>query len=77
MCHPPPFRFDRKEMSSKNGGPNRLGDGREWPVETRGRSCPLAYRYQPEALAEPAQLEAEMLLEVGVGRPRSRAWSAP
>jgi hypothetical protein len=34
-------------------------------VEVRGRSCPLAYRYQPEALAEPAQLEAEMLYVVG------------
>jgi hypothetical protein len=32
---------------------------------SRGRSCPLAYRYQPEALAEPARLEADTLYVVG------------
>jgi predicted phosphodiesterase len=31
----------------------------------RGRSCPLAYQYQPEALAGPAQLEAETLYVIG------------
>ena len=30
-----------------------------------GRTCPLAYRYQPEALARPAQLEADTLYVVG------------
>ena len=30
-----------------------------------GRSCPLTYRYQPEALAQPAQLEADTLYVVG------------
>jgi hypothetical protein len=40
------------------------GDGRE-ALEPRGRSCPLAYRYQPEALAETAQLEADTLYVVG------------
>jgi hypothetical protein len=34
-------------------------------VEIPGRSCPLAYRYQPEALAQPAQLEASTLYVVG------------
>ena len=34
-------------------------------MEHRGRSCPLSYRYQPEALAQPAQLEADTLLVVG------------
>jgi hypothetical protein len=34
-------------------------------MDPRGRSCPLAYRYQPEALAGPAQLEAETLYVVG------------
>jgi hypothetical protein len=34
-------------------------------VSTRGRSCPLAYRYQPEALAQPAQLSADTLYVVG------------
>jgi hypothetical protein len=34
-------------------------------VDPRGRSCPLAYRYQPEALAEPAQLEVDTLYVVG------------
>jgi hypothetical protein len=34
-------------------------------VDPRGRSCPLAYRYQPEALAGPAQLEADTLYVVG------------
>jgi hypothetical protein len=34
-------------------------------VKVRGRSCPLAYQYQPEALAQPAQLEADTLYVVG------------
>ena len=34
-------------------------------MDPRGRSCPLAYRYQPEALAQPAQLEADTLYLVG------------
>jgi hypothetical protein len=34
-------------------------------VDPRGRSCSLAYRYQPEALAQPAQLEADTLYVVG------------
>jgi hypothetical protein len=34
-------------------------------VSARGRSCPLAYRYQPEALAQPAQLSAENVYVVG------------
>jgi hypothetical protein len=34
-------------------------------MDPRGRSCPLAYRYRPEALAEPAQLEADTLYVVG------------
>ena len=34
-------------------------------MDPRGRSCPLAYRYQPEALADPAQLEAETLYVIG------------
>jgi hypothetical protein len=34
-------------------------------VKVRGRSCPLAYRYQPEALAQPTQLEADTLYVVG------------
>jgi hypothetical protein len=34
-------------------------------VEVPGRSCPLAYRYQPEALAQPAQVEADTLYVVG------------
>jgi hypothetical protein len=34
-------------------------------MDARGRSCPLAYRYQPEALAQPAQLEADTLYVVG------------
>jgi hypothetical protein len=38
---------------------------REEGVGPRGRSCPLAYRYQPEALAQPAQLEADTLYVVG------------
>jgi hypothetical protein len=36
-----------------------------WNVSARGRSCPLAYRYQPEALAQPAQLSADTLYVVG------------
>jgi hypothetical protein len=34
-------------------------------MDPRGRSCPLAYQYQPEALAQPAQLEADALYVVG------------
>ena len=34
-------------------------------MDPRGRSCPLAYRYQPEALAGPAQLAAGTLYVVG------------
>ena len=34
-------------------------------MEVPGRSCPLAYRYQPEALAQPAKLEADTLYVVG------------
>jgi len=34
-------------------------------LEARGRSCPLSYRYQPEALAQPAQLEADTFFVVG------------
>jgi hypothetical protein len=34
-------------------------------MEARGRSCPLAYRYRPDALAGPAQLEADTLYVVG------------
>ncbi|HEV2894721.1 MAG TPA: hypothetical protein VG411_13270 [Actinomycetota bacterium] len=34
-------------------------------MDARGRSCPLSYRYQPEALAQPAQLEADTLYVVG------------
>jgi hypothetical protein len=34
-------------------------------MEPRGRSCPLSYRYQPEALVRPAQLEADTLYVVG------------
>jgi len=34
-------------------------------VNTRGRSCPPAYRYRPEALAQPARLVADTLFVVG------------
>ncbi|HEV3013165.1 MAG TPA: metallophosphoesterase, partial [Actinomycetota bacterium] len=34
-------------------------------MDARGRSCPLSYRYQPEALAQPAQLKADTLYVVG------------
>jgi hypothetical protein len=34
-------------------------------MDRPGRSCPLAYRYQPEALAGPLQLEADTLYVVG------------
>ena len=34
-------------------------------MDARGRSCPLSYRYQPEVLAQPAQLEADILYVVG------------
>jgi hypothetical protein len=38
--------------------------GRE-RVDVRGRSCPTTYRYQPEALAQPALVEADTLYVVG------------
>ena len=34
-------------------------------MDRSGRSCPLAYRYQPEALAQPPQLEADTVYVVG------------
>jgi hypothetical protein len=34
-------------------------------MDRPGRSCPLAYRYQPEALAQPPQLEADTVYVVG------------
>jgi hypothetical protein len=34
-------------------------------MEGRGRSCPLSYRYRPEALAGPAELEADTLYVAG------------
>lgn len=34
-------------------------------MEAPGTILPLAYRYQPEALAEPARLEADTLYVVG------------
>ena len=34
-------------------------------MNTRGRSCPPAYRYRPEALAQPARLSADTLFVVG------------
>jgi predicted phosphodiesterase len=34
-------------------------------MDARGRSCPLAYRYRPEVLAEPARLSADTLYVVG------------
>jgi hypothetical protein len=34
-------------------------------MDPRGRSCPLAYQYQPEVLAQPTQLEADTLYVVG------------
>ena len=34
-------------------------------MEVPGRSCPVAYQYQPEALAQPARLEADTLYVVG------------
>jgi hypothetical protein len=34
-------------------------------MDPRGRSCPPAYRYQPEALARPARLQADTLYVVG------------
>ena len=47
-------------------------------MDSRGRSCPLAYRYQPEALAQPAQLEADTLYVVGglYGNPAALAGRA-
>ena len=44
--------------------PTIPGDVRE-ALDPRGRSCPLAYRYQPEALAGTAQLEAATVYVVG------------
>jgi hypothetical protein len=34
-------------------------------MDVRGRSCPIGYRYRPEALAQPARLEADTLYVVG------------
>jgi hypothetical protein len=34
-------------------------------MSTRGRSCPLSYRYRPEVLAEPSRLTAHTLYVVG------------
>jgi hypothetical protein len=34
-------------------------------MSSRGRYCPLAYQYQPDALAQPAQLSADTLYVVG------------
>jgi hypothetical protein len=34
-------------------------------MDRPGRSCPLAYRYQPEALAQPPRLEADTIYVVG------------
>jgi hypothetical protein len=34
-------------------------------MEPRGRSCPISYRYRPEALAQPARLAADTLYVVG------------
>ena len=34
-------------------------------MSLRGRDCPLAYRYEPEALAQPSRLEADTLLVIG------------
>jgi hypothetical protein len=34
-------------------------------VDRPGRACPLGYRYRPEALAQPARLEADTLYVVG------------
>ena len=34
-------------------------------MDRPGRACPLAYRYEPEALARPAQLSARTLYAVG------------
>jgi hypothetical protein len=46
-------------------GSETMGRKGEEDVDPRGRVCPLAYRYQPEALAQPAQLEADTLYVVG------------
>jgi hypothetical protein len=42
-----------------------LGAVARHSVDSRGRSCPLAYQYHPEALTGPPQLEAETLYVVG------------
>jgi hypothetical protein len=39
--------------------------GGRWNVDVPGRSCPLAYRYRPEELAQPAQVQADTLFVVG------------
>jgi hypothetical protein len=51
-------------MGSRHRHPRSLL-GASKRMDPRGRSCPLAYRYQPEALAGPAQLEADTLYVVG------------
>jgi hypothetical protein len=42
-----------------------MGDRGGERTGVRGRSCPLAYRYRPEALAQPSQLAADTLFVVG------------
>ena len=32
-------------------------------MDVRGRSCPIGYRYRPEALAQPARLDADTVYE--------------
>jgi hypothetical protein len=48
-----------------NGRSLDLETTRRKGVDPRGRSCPLTYRYQPEALAQPAQLEVDTLYVIG------------
>jgi hypothetical protein len=59
--HSPPERSAWPHDVIRTGSQRR---GRS-TVEVPGRSCPLTYRYQPEALAQPAQLEADTLCVVG------------
>ena len=47
------------------GGGWPMGDRGGERRGVRGRSCPLAYRYRPEALAQPSQLAADTLYVVG------------
>jgi hypothetical protein len=48
-----------------SSGRRREHIGRRKRMDRPGRSCPLAYRYRPEALAGPARLEADTLYVVG------------